>query len=102
MKKILVILGLLICVACAQKGNNLKPTPEQSESILRKQFDAREAFGNWQRALASLQASCDEVIKANDWPKETTCTPKTAPDVQSVLLQPITFSQPEKPKEAKK
>jgi hypothetical protein len=100
-KKLLVILGLLICVACAQKGNNFKPTPEQSESILRKQFDAREAFGNWQRALASLQASCDEVIKANGWAPGTTCTAKTAPDVQSVLLQPITFSQPAA-KEAKK
>jgi hypothetical protein len=102
-KKILVILGLLICVACAQKPD-LKPTQAEADHIRVLQLEAREAFNQvalaqqeYQKKIAAFQSTCSEVAKAHKWPAGITCSAQTAKDINELLVTPVSFAAPEKP-----
>lgn len=87
------------------KAKTFSPSKEQAlelrvsqlelQNLYRALIDQNTAFTS---RLKQIQDQCDQIIKANNWPKEVSCSAKTASDINQLFAQPISFAEPEKPK----
>jgi len=107
---VLAICGLIVFVAILaraedQPKQDLTPTKDEATELRLAQYELKDIYRdltqiqqNFQAKMQEIQGKCDAIAKAHNWPKDVTCSAKTNPDLQKLILDPVTFFVPEKPK----